>query len=91
MKRTVMIVAVLMLLTLPLGARADDQGWMPPEWTPTPPARHTVDLEQVVQVLRPKWVLTDHEYGRLTPPSLPSFARQGHDIEHNPVRSSGGD
>jgi hypothetical protein len=98
MKRTSMIVAVLMLLTLPLVVGADDQGWMPPEWTPTPPARQTVDLVQLVELLRAKGVLTDHEYGQLTLPSVPSFARQGHgrvwtwnEIERNPARSTGGD
>ena len=97
MKRTLMIVAVLMLLTLPLVVGADDQGWMPPEWTPTPPARHSVDLVRLVQVLRAKGVLTDPEYRQLTRPSLPSFARPGHgrvwtwnEIEHDPVRSTGG-
>ena len=98
MKWTLMIVAVVILLTLPMMAGADDQGWMPPEWTPTPPARQTIDLVRMVQLLRAKGVLTDDEYGQLTQPSWPAFARQGrgrvwtwNEIEHNPVRSTGGD
>jgi hypothetical protein len=98
MKRTLMIVAVLMLLTLPLVAGADDQGWVPPEWTPTPPARQSIDLVQVVQLLMAKGVLTDDEYRQLTQPSWPSLAQQGHgrvwtwhEVDHNPVRSTGGD
>jgi hypothetical protein len=98
MKWTLMIVAVLILLTLPIMAGADDQGWMPPEWTPTPPARQTVDLVRMVQLLRAKGVLTDEEYGRLTQSSRPSPARQGRggvwtwdEPARNPVRSTGGD
>jgi hypothetical protein len=37
MKRTLMMVAMLAALTMPMIAGADDQGWMPPDWTPTPP------------------------------------------------------
>lgn len=66
MKRTLMIVAMLAALTIPVIAGADDQGWMPPEWTPTPPARPTVDLVQLVQLLEAKGVISDQEYAQLT-------------------------
>jgi hypothetical protein len=98
MKRTSMIVAVLTLLTLPMMAGADDQGWMPPEWSPTPAARQAIDLVRMVESLRAKGVISDEEYSQLTRPSSPSSPRQGHgrawtwtEIEHNPVRSTGGD
>jgi hypothetical protein len=53
MKRTSMILALLAVLVIPMlatpmVASANDQGWMPPEWDPTPPARQTVDLVQLV-------------------------------------------
>jgi hypothetical protein len=98
MKRTSIIVAVLILLTLPMAAGADDQGWMPPEWTPTPPARQTIDFVQMARMLRAKGVLTDEEYSQVTHAPLPPLAQQGRgrvwtwdEIEHNPVRSTGGD
>src|SRR5215475_15078427 len=39
MKRYIFVLMALMLLTVPLLVGAGDQGWMPPEWNPTPPAR----------------------------------------------------
>jgi len=36
---------------VPLVVGADDQGWLPAEWNPTPPARSSVDLVQLVQLL----------------------------------------
>src|SRR5688572_8314108 len=41
MKRLSITVALLPLLAFPLMAGAGDQGWMPPEWTATPPAQQT--------------------------------------------------
>ena len=61
MKRTWMIVAMLAALTIPMIAGADDQGWMPPEWTPTPPARPTVDLVRLVQLLEAKGMISDQD------------------------------
>jgi hypothetical protein len=94
MKRYVLVLMALMLLTVPLMAGADDQGWMPPEWTPTPPARPTVDLVQLVELLRAKGVISDHEYAQLTQPQSSSSAqpRQArvwswNEVYHNPVRS----
>lgn len=96
MKRTLMTVALLTLLTLPTMAAAGDQGWMPPGWTPTPPARQTIDVVRMAQLLRAKGILTDNEYGQLTQSPRPSPAEQGRgrvwtwdEIEHNPVRSTG--
>jgi hypothetical protein len=56
MKRTLMVVAMLAALTIPTIASADDQGWMLPEWNPSPPARPTVDLVRLVQLLEAKGV-----------------------------------
>jgi hypothetical protein len=96
MKRTLMILAVPMLLAVPMMAGADDQGWMPPEWPPTPPARQTVDLVQLAQLLREKGVITDQEYTQLTHPQLSSPARPGQarvwtwdEIDNNPARRAG--
>ncbi len=77
MKRILMIVAMLAALTIPVIAGADDQGWMPPEWTPTPPSRPTVDLVRLVQLLEAKGVLSDHDYAQLTQPPLSSPSPQG--------------
>jgi hypothetical protein len=45
MKRKLMVLAMLAVLALPLMVRADETV-IPPEanWTPTPPARPTVDF-----------------------------------------------
>ena len=77
MKRTLMIVALLAALTIPVIAGADDQGWMPPEWTPTPPARPTVDLVRLVQLLEAKGVISDQDYAQLTQPQVSSPSPQG--------------
>jgi hypothetical protein len=94
MKRYVLVLMVLSLLSLPLVVGADDQGWIPPEWTPTPPARPTVDLVQLVQLLRAKGVISDHEYAQLTRPQASSPSRLGDgrvwrwdEIDRNPVLS----
>jgi hypothetical protein len=96
MKRYVLVLMVLMLLTVPLVARADDQGWIPPEWTPTPPARPTVDLVQLVELLRAKGVISDQEYVQLTRPQSSSSARPGDarawrwdEIDRDPVLRTG--
>jgi hypothetical protein len=95
MKRYALVLMVLTLLTVPLMAGAGDQGWLPPDWTPTPPARATVDPVQLVQLLRAKGVLSDQEYAQLTQPQLSSPAQPGQarvwtwdEVYHNPVRSS---
>jgi hypothetical protein len=98
MKQTLMVVTVLILLALPMMAGADDQGWLPPEWTPTPPAQQTIDLAQTGQAPRANGVLTNDEYGQSTMPASPSSAQQERssvwtwsEIERDPVRSTGGD
>jgi hypothetical protein len=101
MRRKFLMLALLAALAVPMTAGADDQGWMPPGWTPTPPARTTVDLVQLVQLLEAKGVISDQEYARLTQPRLPSPSRQGQsrvwtwdEIDNNPVLRigrSGGD
>jgi hypothetical protein len=94
MKWFVVVLIALTLLTVPLVVGADDQGWMPPEWTPTPPARPTVDLVQLVQLLVAKGVISDQEYARLTQPQSSSAAQPGHarvwtwdEVYRNPVLS----
>jgi hypothetical protein len=62
MKRLLMIVALLAILITPILAGADDQGWMPPEWDPTPPAQPSIDLVQLVRLLEAKGVISDQEY-----------------------------
>jgi hypothetical protein len=99
MKRTLMIVAMLTALTIPVIAGADDQGWMPPEWTPTPPARPTVDLVQLVQLLEAKGVISDQEYAQLTRSQLAAPPPQGNGrvwtwdeidaYRRSPIRSQG--
>jgi hypothetical protein len=64
-------------LTIPMLASADDQGWMPPEWTPTPPARPTVDLVRLVQLLEAKGVISDQEYAQLTRPQVSAPSARG--------------
>jgi hypothetical protein len=99
MKRTLMVVAMLAALTIPVIASADDQGWMPPAWNPTPPARPTVDLVRLVQLLEAKGVISDQDYVQLTQPQVSSPAPQGHDrvwtwdqidaYQRSPIRNQG--
>ena len=95
MKRYMLALMVLTLLSVPLIGGADDTK-IPPEanWTPTPPARPTVDLVQLVQLLMAKGVISDHEYAQLTqpqssPPSRPGDARlwRWDEVYRNPVLS----
>jgi hypothetical protein len=95
MKRYGVVLMVLTLLVLPLVARADETV-IPPEmnWTPTPPARPTVDLVQLVQLLVSKGVISDQDYAQLTQPQLSSPVQAGHarvwrwdEIYRNPVQS----
>jgi hypothetical protein len=89
-----MMVVVMAMLLLPLVVVADDQGWMPPGWNPTPPARPSVDVVQLVQLLKAKGVISDQEYAQLTQPQSSSEAPSGdgrvwrsNEIYHNPVLS----
>jgi hypothetical protein len=99
MKRTLMMVAMLAALTMPMIAGADDRGWMPPDWTPTPPARPTVDLVRLVQLLESKGVISDQDYLQLTQRQLSSPTPQGHGrawtwdeidaYQRSPIRNQG--
>jgi hypothetical protein len=95
MKRYLLVLMALMLLTVPLVVGADDQGWLPAEWNPTPPARSSVDLVQLVQLLVAKGVISDQEYAQLTQPQSSSPTQPPHargwtwnEIYRNPVLSS---
>jgi hypothetical protein len=94
MKRYILVLMTLMLLTVPMVVGADDQGWMPPAWTPTPPARPIVDVVQLMQLLVAKGVISDQEYAQLIQPqsSAPSPSGQDrswtwYEVYRNPVRS----
>jgi hypothetical protein len=67
MRRYVVILMVLTLLSLPLVAGADDTT-IPPEanWTPTPPASTKVDAAQLTEMLVRKGLLTPIEHSELT-------------------------
>jgi hypothetical protein len=96
MKSMLMIVALLAALTIPVMAGAGDQGWMPSEWTPTPPARPMVDVVRLVQLLEAKGVISDQDYAQLTRPPLSSPSPQGNgrvwtwnEIDNDPVLRAG--
>jgi hypothetical protein len=96
MKRYGVVLLMITLLALPLMVRAEETV-IPPElnWTPTPPARPSVDLVQLVQLLVSKGVISDQEYAQLTTPQMSSSSPLGHarvwrwdEIYRNPVRST---
>jgi hypothetical protein len=94
MKRYILVLMALMLLTVPLLVGAGDEGWMPPEWNPTPPARPTIDLVQLVQLLLAKGVISDQDYAQLiqspsSSPAQPPHARgwTWYEVYRNPVQS----
>jgi hypothetical protein len=77
MQRYVVIAAVLGLLALPVvggadshGRYWDDQGWLPSEWTPTLPARETVDAARLLELLVQKGVIAPQEAARLGQPQM---------------------
>jgi hypothetical protein len=93
MKRTLLTLAVLAVLAIPLMVQADETV-IPPEanWTPTPPARPTMDLTQLVSLLVEKGMITPQEYAQLTQPQSSAPSRQGQarvwtweEIDNNPV------
>ena len=95
MKRYAVVLMALMFLAVPLVVGAGDQGWLPPEWTPTPPARPSADLVQLMQLLVAKGVISDQEYAQLTQPQSSSpaqppraRARTRNEVYRNPVRST---
>jgi hypothetical protein len=98
MKRTLVILAALALLAMPVVARADDQT-IPPEanWTPTPPAQRTVDMVRLASLLVEKGMISPQEYAQLTHPQPFSPSQQGNgrvwtwnEIDNNPARRIGG-
>ena len=99
MRRTMIMVIMCAALVMAVVASADDQT-IPPEahWTPTPPGRSTADGNQLVSVLVDTGMITPHEYTQLTHPEVysPSQQRRGRgwtwdEIDHHPVRSTGGE
>jgi hypothetical protein len=97
MKRTLMILAMLTMLAMPMMAIADDQT-IPPEanWTPTPPAQQTVDVGQLASLLMEKGMISRQEFAQLTHPQSSTPAQQGHgrewtwnEIDNNPVLRAG--
>jgi hypothetical protein len=79
MKRALMVLAVLAVLAIPMTVRADETV-IPPEanWTPTPPARSTVDVNQLASLLVEKGMITPQEYAQLTQQQLSAPSQQGH-------------
>jgi hypothetical protein len=96
MKRYAVVLLMMTLLLLPLTLRAEETV-IPPElnWDATPPARPSVDLVQLVQLLVSKGVISDQEYAQLIQPPVSAPAPAGHarvwrwhEIYRNPVRST---
>jgi hypothetical protein len=99
MRRIALMVMMWAVLAMPGLAMADGQT-IPPEanWTPTPPARSLVDVNRLAGLLVDKGMITPREYAQLTQPRgfSPSPHSRGRvwtweEIDHNPVRSTGGD
>ncbi len=78
MKKSGAILIVMTLLLLPLWVGADETT-IPPEmnWTPTPPARTTIDLVHLAQLLVAKGVISDQEYAQLIQPQPSSLSQPG--------------
>jgi hypothetical protein len=78
MKKSGVILIAMALLLLPLWVGADETT-IPPEanWTPTPPARPTVDLVQLAQLLVAKGLISDQEYAQLIQPQSSSLPQPG--------------
>src|SRR5262245_60400031 len=94
MKRFVLVLVALVLFAGPMVVWADDQGWMPPGWDPTPPAQPSIDLGQWMQLLMNKGVSNEQEYAQLThspsssPAQSPSAGGQTwNEVYRNPVGS----
>jgi hypothetical protein len=92
MKRYVLVLLALMLFAVPLMVEAGDQGWLPPEWTATPPMQPTIDFVHLMQLLRAKGVLSDQEYTQLTQPESSALeqarTRTWDEVYRNPSRRS---
>jgi hypothetical protein len=99
MRRTLIMLMMCAALAMPVVASADDQT-IPPEahWTPTPPERSMVEVNQVASVLADTGMITPPASTPLPHPQASSPSHHGRarawtwdDIDHNPVRSMGGD
>lgn len=83
MKRYVLVLMVLTLLSLPLMAGADDQT-IPPEanWTPTPPASAKVDARELMEMLVRKGLLTPIDQSKLTQSPVVIPAEKLREMDH---------
>jgi hypothetical protein len=99
MRRTVMLLMMCAALAMPLVATGDDQT-IPPEarWTPTPPARSTVEVNQLASVLVDTGMISREDHSLLMQPQAASPSPHSgarawtwDEIDHNRVRSTGGD
>lgn len=96
MQRTLMILAMVAVLVIPLMASANDQDQMPSMQAPSPSLQPEVNLEQLVHILVAKGVLNAHDYAHLTDsqgsvPLRPGQARvwTWDEIDHDPVLRAG--
>jgi hypothetical protein len=98
MRCTVMLLMMGAALAMPMVAIGDDQT-IPPEarWPQTPPARSTVEVNQLASVLVDKGMITPRASTQLTQPQAASPSQHGRtrawtwdEIDDNRVRSTGG-
>ena len=101
MRRTLILMMLMTCaaLAMPVVATGDDRT-IPHEahWTPTPPARSTVAVNQLASVLVDQGMITRQESTQLTQPqgSSPLQPSRGRawswgEIDHHPVRSTSGE
>lgn len=99
MRRTLMLLMMCAALTMPLVASGDDQT-IPREahWTPTPPARSTVAVNQLASVLVDNGMISPHGSTPRTQPQTSSLSQPSRaeawtwdEVDRHPVRSTGGD
>jgi hypothetical protein len=92
MKRYVLVLMVLTLLSLPLMAGADDQT-IPPEanWTPTPPYASSVDAKELMEVLVRKGLLVPADQSQLiqSPVAIPTKDLREMDLREMDIRNGG--
>jgi hypothetical protein len=92
MKRYVVVLMVLTLLSLPLMAGADDQT-IPPEanWTPTPPYGSSVDAKELMEVLVRKGLLVPADQSQLiqSPVAIPTKDLREMDLREMDIKNGG--
>lgn len=83
MKRFVVVVMVLTFLSMPLVAVADETP-IPPEanWTPTPPARKSIDAGQLMELLVRKGVLTSIDQSELGQSQVATPTKDLQELDH---------